>query len=378
MDVILNTESLSPPLTGIGHYTQHLLRILLDHPEIGEVRRFAGPTDVAADAAKPLVAKPLKQLLRGLPGTYPLRTWLWDQQFRKRFGADRHAVYHEPNYILKPYDGPCVATVHDLSHIRFPQFHPRERVAYLERYLERTIARADRLITLSEYMRQALIAHFSIEPARITAIHLGADERYRPRTAAETRPVLEAFGLEHGRYILSVATIEPRKNLIRLLHAYARLSPALRQRYPLVLAGATGWRSSAFAAEAERLAGSNQVRLLGYVPADALPHLYAGAALFPLVSLYEGFGLPAVEAMASGVPLLSSTLSALPEVVGAAALYADPENVEEITLGIERLLKDDALRTGLVAAGLVRAAGYQWQTCVDRTVEIYRLARAAY
>lgn len=376
MDVILNTESLAPPLTGIGYYTQHLLRGLLVHPEIGEVRRFAGPSDIDAVAAKPSMAIHLKQLLRRIPLAYPLRTWLRDRQFRKRFGADRHAVYHEPNYILKTYDGPCVATIHDISHIRFPQFHPRERVAYLERHLEKTIARADQLITLSEFMRLELITQFSIKPERITAIHLGAAARYKPRAAAETRAVLEAYGLEHGRYILSVATIEPRKNLINLLQAYGRLAPALRQRYPLVLAGATGWRTSAFAAEARRLAEDNQIRLLGYVAASALPHLYAGAVLFPLVSLYEGFGLPAVEAMASGVPLLSSTLSALPEVAGEAALYADPENVEEISHNIERLLQDEALRAKLVASGLIRAARYQWQTCVDRTVEIYKLASA--
>lgn len=388
MDIILNTESLSPPLTGIGHYTLHLLRGLARHPEVDSIRRFDGPADIAAferqlesDGAGEASTnggwqRQLKNFVRGLPGAYPLRAWLRERQFARSFGAETGAVYHEPNYILKRYGGPCVATVHDSSHIAYPQFHPRERVAYLERHLAATIARADQLITLSEFMRTELIAHFCIAPERISAIHLGVDDCFRQRPEEETAAVLLLYGLRHGGYLLSVATLEPRKNLIRLLRAYARLAPALRRRYPLVLAGAPGWHTSPLAMELRSLAVASDVRLVGYVPARHLPQLYSGAAGFGLVSLFEGFGLPALEAMASGTPLLASTRSALPEVAGDAALYAEPEDVDQIAVALERLLEDGALRARLVSAGLVRAAQFKWESCVEQTVAVYRRALA--
>jgi len=380
MDVILNTESLSPPLTGIGNYTLHLLNGLLAHPDIGKVHRFAGPRDLPAIDAAPgsssstgLLRK-LKNSVRGLPGAYPLRTWLREQSFKRRFRHCGQAVYHEPNYILKSFAGASVATIHDTSYLLYPRFHPRERVAYLERQLPGTIRRAAQLITLSEFMRGELIRHFSVAPQKITAIHLGVDARYRPYGEAETRATLQRYGLGHGGYLLSVATLEPRKNLVSLLRAYRQLTPALRRRYPLVLAGAPGWHSSPLAAELRQIGDS--VRLLGYLPARDLPHVYAGAAAFALVSLFEGFGLPALEAMASGAALLSSQRSALPEVAGEAALYVEPEDIDDIARKLTRLLEDARLRETLSSAGIERARPFRWQDCVDRTVAVYHRAAA--
>ena len=378
MDVILNTESLSPPLTGIGNYTLHLLRGLLERPDIDRVYRFAGPRrlpendDPPQTSAAAKALRKFKNQVRGLPGAYPLRTWFRDLRFKQLFRQHSQAVYHEPNYILKPYSGPSVATLHDTSHLLYPHFHPRERVAYLGRALPATIARASQLITLSEFMRGELMRHFSIVPEKISTIHLGVDPCYRPYGQGEARTTLQKYGLIHGRYLLSVATLEPRKNLVGLLRAYRQLGPALRAHYPLVLAGAPGWHSSPLQAELRSLGDS--VRLLGYLPARDLPHLYAGASGFALVSFFEGFGLPALEAMASGIPLLCSQRSALPEVAGDAALYVEPEDIEAMAKQLTRLLEDQGLRSALASAGLARASKFSWRDCVERTVEVYRRA----
>lgn len=381
MDVILNTESLSPPLTGIGNYTLHLLNGLRAHSAIGTVCRFAGARDLSAieEEAGDATARLLNQLknrVRAWPGAYPLRSWLREQSFKHRFRHRQQAVYHEPNYILKRFGGPSVATIHDTSHLLYPEFHPRERVAYLERQLPATLSRADQLITLSEFMRGELMRRYAIAAERITAIHLGVDARYQPCSAAQTRKVLARLGLHHGGYLLSVATLEPRKNLIGLLRAHRQLAPALRARYPLVLVGAQGWHGHPLAEELRR--AGDGVRLTGYLPARDLPQVYSGAAGFALVSHFEGFGLPALEAMASGVPLMASARSALPEVAADAALYVEPEDIDDMADKLSRLLEDQRLRETLIQRGVERAARFRWADCVEQTVAVYRCAAEKY
>ncbi len=380
MDVILNTDSLSPPLAGIGNYTRQLLNGLLTHSAIGTVRRFGGRPDLATIDAGTAVAPAdhllhhFKRGMRAWPGAYALRAWLREQEFKWRFRHHVDAIYHEPNYILKRFPGRSVATVHDTSHLRFPQFHPPQRVAYLERHLPLTIGRADQLITLSEFMRGELMRLFAIAPARITAIPLGVDPSYRSYSVADTQPTLQRYGLAHGGYLLSVATLEPRKNLLGLLRAYRQLEPSLRARFPLVLAGASGWGNADLESELRKVGSS--ARRLGYLPAQELPHIYAGAAGFALVSHYEGFGLPALEALACGLPLLASERSALPEVAGDAALYVDPEDIDDMAKKLARLLEDGVLRKALSVAGIARAQRFGWRACVDQTVAVYRRAAA--
>lgn len=379
MKLILNVDALNPPLTGIGHYTLRLARGLRSHPAVGELRYFAGwrwvpDPEAAAAATRPIAAarrwipfKPVAALVYGR-----LQQSLFQRQARSLHGF----LIHAPNYILPPWAGPSVATLHDLSHLHYPQHHPRERIRYLERYLPPTLERADRLITVSEFVRREIHQYLGVPLSRIVTVYNGVDAAFRPRSTPEIAPVLARYGLYPGSYLLSVATLEPRKNLARLAQAHHHLPAGLRSAKPLVLIGASGWLTEELEQHLTPLERTGQVRRLGYVAQEDLPLLYAGAFAFAYPSLYEGFGLPVLEAMTCGVPVLTSDRSSLPEVAGDAALLVNPDDVDAITAGLEKLLTDADWRSSAVEKGLQQARRFSWERCVEETVAVYRQASA--
>ncbi|MCS3903560.1 alpha-1,3-rhamnosyl/mannosyltransferase [Methylohalomonas lacus] len=386
MRIILNVDSLRPPLTGIGQYTLHLMRAFQENPEVEDP--VCVPASLSRSASvdygtegqqndppqgRGYSWQTLRGIARSMPGSYDLVSWLRQQRFRMAIRKYRDAVYHEPNYILHSYAGPTnVVTVHDLSHEQYPQYHPKERVSWLNRNLDDSVRRADRVITVSEFVRHELQQRFPDAAEKIVTVHNGVSERFHPRTAAETAPVLHQYSLAHGGYVFAAATLEPRKNLTGLLDAYLGLPLSLREAYPLVVAGAPGWHSKQLEEKLARAQSSGEVRVLGYVPAQDLASLYAGAALFAFVSFYEGFGLPVAEAMACGVPVLTSNRASLPEISGDAAALVDPANIEAITASMQMLLEDEALRIEYASKGRQRAALFTWERCAAQTISVYR------
>jgi alpha-1,3-rhamnosyl/mannosyltransferase len=250
-------------------------------------------------------------------------------------------------------------------------------VRFLDRHLPRTLERANLVLTDSDFIAAEIASRFALPRAKIRTIPLGVDASFRPRAREEIVATLARYGLQDSAYLLVVATLEPRKNLARLVRAYAGLPAALKTRHPLVIVGARGWLSSELERTIAPLEASGTARRLGYVGEDELPLLYAGAHAFAFPSLYEGFGLPVLEAMASGVPVLTSNVSSLPEIAGDAALTVDPLDDDALRNGLERLLEDSAWRTAATARGIARAREYPWSRCVDATVEAYRAASAA-
>jgi alpha-1,3-rhamnosyl/mannosyltransferase len=291
--------------------------------------------------------------------------------FQWRLRKETGSLFHSPNYFLPPFQGPSVATIHDLSHVCLPQFHPAARVDHLNRALPATFRQADYLITDAESVRQEIISHFGWPADRIAAVPLGVAPVFHPRNLLDLAPVMQSYGLKAGAYTLFVGTIEPRKNLERLLSAYEALPATVRQRWPLVLAGARGWQSDVIHDRMSRAAASGWLRYLEFVPQKHLPFLYAGARLFAYPSLYEGFGLPPLEAMASGVPVVTSKISSLPEVVGNAALTVDPHDVFAMSAALALGLEDESWRAKAVSMGLERASLLTWDACVKNTVAIY-------
>jgi alpha-1,3-rhamnosyl/mannosyltransferase len=284
----------------------------------------------------------------------------------------KHYLLHSPNYILLPFEGPAVATIHDLSYLHYPQHHPRERILFMERHMPRTLVQASAIICDSAFIRQEIINILGVPADKVVDVPLGVDQVFHPRETTTLRPVLARYHLDGLAYLLAVSTLEPRKNLPRLLIAYARLPEALRARHPLALVGAKGWLNTELERHLAPLERTGQLRRLGYVPQEDLPALYAGAHAFAYPSLYEGFGLPLLEAMASGIPALSSHRSSLPQVAGDAALLIDPEDIDDLTAGLERLLSDDLWRVAARPRGLEQAERFSWERCVEETVAVYR------
>lgn len=305
--VLYNVESLhAGPLTGVGHYTACLLEALRARDDVA-TRCFSG--------IRLVPSAPMREIQRTVAASAPRRSLprrivgrlVWSvaglrmiRQAAFWYGVGRHAtertIYHEPNHILKPIDVVAVTTIHDLSTIHYPQYHPAERLRYFDRELPHTLARAARILTVSEFSRQDIIATLGVPPERVSVTYNGVHERFRPVVPAAAAAVLAQWGLSYGNYLLSVGTREPRKNLLALIGAFKRLPQRLRRQRPLVLVGTQGWLHEGCEHQLDVLERAGEAVRLGYVPLETLPALYSGAAGFAFLSVYEGFGLPALEA----------------------------------------------------------------------------------
>jgi len=383
MKVILSVEPIRFPLTGIGRYAYELARNLAALPQVEALRYFAGSDFVpslpeAGGAQAPAEAEPLARRVKRRLAQVPLLVDLYrhgTQTLRKRaLAGTQDWVFHGPNFYLPPVAGPAVVTIHDLSVFTMPECHPPERVSYMRKEVALSLKRASMLITPTDYIRHEVARYFGWPLDRVRAAQLASSGAFAPRPPEALAPLLERYGLAAGGYTLYAGTIEPRKNLVRLIDAYSRLPATLRARFPLVLAGYKGWNNDAIMAALAKAERQGWARYLGYVPDADLPALFSGARLFAFPSLYEGFGLPVVEAMSSGVPVVCSTSSALPEVGGQAAAACAPEDVEGLTELLRRGLEDAAWREQAVAAGFGQAAKFSWRRCAEETAAIYRQA----
>ena len=268
-------------------------------------------------------------------------------------------VFHVSNQIRnRPQDTKLTATIYDLTCRLMPELHTRANIHADETLAKNILQKADALIAISENTRADAIRLLDIDSQRIRVIYPGVSEAY---FGAQARPAGHP-------YVLFVGTIEPRKNVDTLLDAWE--SFRLRHDFDLVIVGSSGWGSQK---TMERLAsGSAGVRYLGYVPEDELPGLTAGATAFIYPSLYEGFGFPVAQAMAAGVPVITSNTSCLPEVAGEGALLVDPRSPAEIQAALDQLLTTASLRERLRAAGRERARRYRWEVCARQSLEFFR------
>ncbi len=366
MKLILAVDAIKPPLTGIGRYTWELAKHYTQPPlALDEVRFFSAGRWVEDPASLllPPVTQPRrrKSLLPRMPAG--LRRWKMQRQMRGH-------VFHSPNYFLPETMESGIVTVHDLSVFKYPETHPVERRRHFERSFASTLKRAAHLVTDSEAIRLEVVEYFGWPRDKVTAIKLGVPAEYHPRPHTELAIDLSEYGLTPGAYALCVSTLEPRKRVDRLVSAYSTLPSALRESYPLVLAGSKGWLNDTLQAQIARGQNEGWLHYLGFVPEPILPALYAGARAFLYPSVYEGFGLPVLEALASGVPTLTSNCSSLPEVAGGAAWLVEPDNDEALREGIERVLTDQPWRNNAVALGRSVAAVHSWQQCATETLAL--------
>ncbi len=284
-------------------------------------------------------------------------------------------VFHATEHLLMPLRHTAtVLTVHDLIFHHLPEHHKPLNRWYLNLALPLFCRRADHIIAVSEATRRDLLNTYHLPFEKISVIYEAADPMFVPQPPEVIEAVRQRYHLP-GRYLLYVGTVEPRKNLTFLLYAWEQLYQG-GEVPPLVITGQRGWLSGDFFAALEHSDYHQGVLLTGYVHADDLPAIYAGATAFVYPSLYEGFGLPPLEAMACGTPVACANTSSLPEVVGDAALKFNPKNLEAMVEALRRIANDEDLQEDLRARGFQRASEFSWDRAAQETVEVYRRIRS--
>ncbi len=382
MKLILSVEALSTQLTGIGRYAWELssglprvipeVTIRYHHQQrwIPDPQRLLHETVEQAlaivDSLQPIKKKPwgLRRISKWWAKSKRLNRPSWKKQCQG-------AVFHGPNFFVPDYADKAVITIHDLSVFKFPETHPTERIVQFERNFERSLSKASHIITDSEATRRELISYAGLREKDVTAIPLAAGAHYRPRSADAVQEPLRRYGLTYQGYMLCVSTLEPRKKIDALLTAYRLLPVNLRQNIPLVLVGGKGWLSDALHHEIDKATAEGWLKYLGFVSEADLPLLYAGASSFAYPSIYEGFGLPVLEAMASGVPVVSSKRTSLPEVTQGMALHVEPDDIDEFKEAILKSIEDNNWRAAMIPQALDVAGRYSWDRCIRETVAVY-------
>ena len=304
----------------------------------------------------------------------PLTLWFDQLALPQALEKDRIQVFFSP-YYKAPLFSPCpvVVTIHDILFLKVGR--KKLKHALFKPWARLIASRTRAVLTDSEHSRRDLEDILGLEPSRLVVIPLGVSLRFSPEARDRSPQLLERLGIS-GRYVLNVTNFRRHKNALFLLRAYARMA-ASEPELLLVLAGRPAGSTVELEAAIDRHGLRGRVLLPGHIPDEDLPALYAGAHLFAFPSLYEGFGLPVLEAMASGVPVVCSSTSSLPEVVSDAAILVDPRDDEAWRNALVRLTRDERLRESLMRAGLERARAFSWRDSVARILSVLERAAAA-
>lgn len=363
MIVGYDATTVAGQLSGVGYYTARLLASLANGAGTGLVDRLV----VLSNRAVEVADAPRLQHLED--GRFPSRA-VWMQlvlpALLRRLRPD---VVHYTNYLAPVHaDVPYVVSIHDMSVALMPHFHTLKKRLLSQRLVPHVARGARLVLTPSESTRRDVVRLLGLDPGRVRVIPYASGPAFRPTPPDGAR--LAALGVEQP-YFLYVGTVEPRKNLARALRAFARVA-SLLPHHRFVIAGQRGWKYADVLHEVARPELAPRVTLLGYASEDDLPALYAGATAFVYPSLFEGFGLPVVEAMACGTPVLTSRTSSLTEIADGAALLVDPLDETALAEGLLRLAHDPGLRADLRARGLARASAFSWDRTGRETALAYR------
>jgi glycosyltransferase involved in cell wall biosynthesis len=366
MRIGIDAHAIGSQLTGNETYVKNLVMALARIDRVNEYVLFFTRPDVAEDWEGRFPNFRV-QLLR--PGTPYARIPLSFPIALYKTGVDLlHVQYTAPPISPRP----IVVTVHDLSYEHFPQFFTARERFFFRRTIPHTSRRARMVLTGSEYSRQDIIHTYRIPPGKVVVTPYGAEGRFAPvGDPMELERLRKKYGIERD-YLLSVGNLQPRKNLARLIQAYSRLRESVEEfRSQLVIVGKKAWLYKNIFHTVHRSGFSGDVILTDYVPDEDLPGLYSGAIAFVYPSIFEGFGLPVLEAMACGAPVITSNSSSLPEVVGEAGLMVDPYDEEALSRAIQRVTEDGSLRAQLSGAGLRQAAKFSWDRAAKLTLAVY-------
>ncbi|MQR02606.1 glycosyltransferase [Glaciimonas sp. GS1] len=375
MTIALNSKILLAPRTGIGNYVVELAQALQQDAGL-KMHYFYGSRwqETLVDAPMPGYSRWANIVKRYLPGAYVLRRAFEQKRFNRGVRKACPDVYHEPSLWPLNFAGPTVMTVHDLTHIHYPQTQPKDRLKEIERRLPSALARVNRILVDSAFIGDEIKQHYSVPEQKIVVAPLGCAAIFQPRVEPQVAIRLKKLGLHYRGFILSVGTLEPRKNLLLTLKAHARLPLFLRERFPLLVVGMQGWHVDQLQGALSQAVSAGHVRLAGYLDQADLACVTAAARIMVFPSLYEGFGLPVLEAMTSGTPVITSDCASLPEVAAEAGIYVDPQDEEGLAEQMRCLMEDDEIWMAQHIAGLERSAQFSWKKCASVTAEVYRQA----
>ena len=357
---------------GVGRYTRSLAGQIIPMLEDSDDLILWYTSTSKESVMFPSGGTPQNCTLRRIPLSPRLAAIGW-QRLRLPLPIDRFVgkvdLHHQPDFVSPPTNAPMMTTIHDLSYLIVPEFAHPELRRYLARSVPRTLARAAQVVAVSDTTRRDIIERYRIAPERVTTIYNGVDGWFRaPDTDAVDR-TLQQFGLRRP-YFIMVGTVEPRKNHLTALRAFAKIYEK-RRDISLVIVGNPGWLSEPIISEIENAARIMAIRYLRFVDDTWIPALYAGSVGLLAPSWYEGFGLPVLEAMACGAPVIASDRGALPEVAGDAALMVSPDGIDELENGMLRLLDDRSLRDDLSQRGQARASEFTWEGAASAHLKLY-------
>jgi len=381
MRVLLNGLSTLKAKTGVGHHVADLHAALGGadpeskftlYPGEALLRLVSAKKSTRSATSAPAAQNGFARLKRSLRdagiATAKLGIRGHFAAYARRYPFD---LYHEPNFIPLPTHLPTIITVHDLSVLKFPEWHPADRVRTHEKHFLKGLIRAEHVIVVSEAVRQEMIVELNFPPERVTTVHNGIGSQFVPQDPERLAALRRGFDLP-GKFFLCVGTVEPRKNLGTVLRAFIDLPASVRNECPLILAGPWGWRADA---DRELFDGAGRAagaRHLGYVPAEQLPALYGAARVLLYPSHYEGFGLPPIEMLACGGAVLASTASALREVIGPLGKLIDPNDVSGWQAVMQLSALDDDYLADLNRGGIEHARQFNWPRAARETVAVYR------
>jgi glycosyltransferase involved in cell wall biosynthesis len=364
-------------LTGVGHYTLELARALAasqpqDGIEIVSPLKFEFTWPEAASASDS----------DGLPPNLSLVHWRANLLTRRwwTIGLPRYVarhpfdVFHGTNFEapLRPCC-PSVVTIHDLSMLLWPQTHNKRLARRQQRRLPLMARMANMIITPTESVREELREYLNIPREKIVAVPEAARSVFRPAAPTEAAAVRKRLGV-NDEFLLFVGTIEPRKNLLTLLRAFEKIAPSLKPTLQLVLVGRRGWLVDDLFREIDKSAVRDHIKLTDYLSDEDLRALYSSCRVFIYPSLYEGFGLPPLEAMACGAPVIASRIASISEVCGDAARLVEPTSIDSLAQAIVEVVNDNSTRERLAQAGALRASEFSWQRTARLTREVYEEA----
>lgn len=372
MHIGIDAHAIGAQQGGNETYIRNLIRALAALDADNRYTIYLANAQAAAEWQNGFVAQHPNFSVRLLPPPTPLvRVPVFlTYELRRRPVDVLHVQYTAPPFC----NAPVVATIHDLAFEHLPETFTRRGSLQLKLTVRRTARRAARIATVSEYSRQDLLRTYRLAPEKVVTTYNGIEPHFtaQPRAADEAAQVRQRFGIAR-EFLLAVGSLQPRKNLERLIRTYARLRREQPDFAPqLVIVGRKLWLAESIFAEVSRQPWASDVILTGYVSDDDLPALYRTASAFVYPSLFEGFGLPPLEAMACGTPVITSNISSLPEVAGSAALLIDPLNEQELAAALQRILNDQPLRARLRAEGVRQAAKFTWRDAAEKTLQLYR------